>query len=115
MTGCHQCDVLVIGLGGSGLTAIHTLLKQKPQLKVIGIDGANIVGSGASGRNGGFLLAGFDEFYHEDCERMGRDKCKARYLETIDELEYQLKEFPECCTQTGSLRIAEDDVELDGC
>lgn len=75
----------VIGLGGSGLTAVQELRNQN--LSVIGID-ADDVGSGAAGRNGGFLLAGFDEFYHDNVERLGRDETKRQYMETIEELDY---------------------------
>ena len=57
-----SCDVCVVGLGGSGLTAVNHLLKYG--LKVVGID-AEDVGAGAAGRNGGFLLAGLAAFYHD--------------------------------------------------
>jgi len=39
---------------------------------VIGID-AEDVGAGAAGRNGGFLLAGLADFYHEAVEKHGRE------------------------------------------
>ena len=48
-----SCDVCVVGLGGSGLHAIHELLQHG--VDVIGID-AGMVGSGAAGSNGGFIL-----------------------------------------------------------
>jgi glycine/D-amino acid oxidase-like deaminating enzyme len=64
-----ECDVCVIGLGCSGLTALIALREQG--LSCIGID-KETVGAGAAGNNGGFLLAGVDECYHLDCARNGR-------------------------------------------
>lgn len=38
---------------------------------MIGID-AEDVGAGAAGRNGGFLLAGLAEFYHDAVKKFGK-------------------------------------------
>ena len=48
-------DSCVVGLGGSGLTAIGELLARGQTVAAID---ASDVGAGAAGRNGGFLLAG---------------------------------------------------------
>jgi len=45
---------------------------------VIGIDSED-VGAGASGRNGGFLLAGLADFYHEAVETLGREFVSSFY------------------------------------
>ena len=112
LTGVHHADVCVVGLGGSGLTAIHELLSRGHT--VIGID-AGAVGCAAAGRNGGFLLAGTAWFYHEAVEAYGRERARALYLETMEELERIAADVPECVRRTGSLRIAADDEELDDC
>ena len=59
----------VIGLGASGLTALIELANSGHD--VCGIDAVD-VGAGAAGRNGGFLLAGDAEFYHDSVKKFGR-------------------------------------------
>ena len=68
LTGDFEADVCVVGLGGSGLSCVHELLRLGQ--RVIGID-AGTVGGGAAGRNGGFLLAGTAEFYHDTVAALG--------------------------------------------
>lgn len=80
-----ECDVCVVGLGASGLTAAIELRNHK--LSVVAID-MNDVGTGAAGRNGGFMLAGTDEFYHDNVKAYGREQAKKDYLETVAELDY---------------------------
>ena len=46
--------------------------------KVIGIDGKD-VGGGAAGRNGGFLLAGLPEFYHDAVRKLGHELALTLY------------------------------------
>ena len=74
----------VIGLGGSGLAAINELIKNK--VKVIGVDKID-VGSGAAGRNGGFLLAGLAEFYHDAVKTFGNEFALKTYQETLLEMD----------------------------
>src|SRR5215831_8822464 len=80
LTGTMRADVCVVGLGGSGLTAIHTLLDHG--LNVIGIDGGQVAG-GAAGANGGFLLAGAARFYHKVVESIGRERARRMYRLTV--------------------------------
>ena len=79
------CDVCVIGLGGSGLAAINELIKNN--VKVIGVD-KHDVGAGAAGRNGGFLLAGLAEFYHDAVKILGNEFALKTYQETLKELDH---------------------------
>ena len=107
-------DVCVIGLGGSGLTSIRELLV-KSSLSIIGLDAGDI-GSGASGRNGGFLLAGAASFYHDHIKEVGRVAACAAYTATLRELDIIFKELPQDIVQrTGSLRIAADAAEEADC
>lgn len=105
-----KCDICVIGLGASGLSAINQLVKGG--YAVIGID-AEDCASGAAGRNGGFLLAGFDEEYHDNVTRLGRERTRQIYLETVEELNSMFREYPECTSQVGSLRLAPDEKSRD--
>ena len=107
-----ECDVCVIGLGASGLTAAKVL--RQNGLSVIGIDAIDVA-AGAAGRNGGFLLAGMADFYHDVVQAVGRTEAKKRYLETLDSLKQVFKDFPDCSRQCGSLRIAADTKELEDC
>jgi len=52
-------DVVIIGGGYTGLWAAWQLLEQAPDTRIVLLE-ADIVGGGASGRNGGFLTAWWD-------------------------------------------------------
>ncbi len=86
-------DVCVVGLGGSGLTAVQELRARGAS--VVGID-AGTVGGGAAGRNGGFLLAGPAHAYH-------RQRDPLLYRRTLEELDRM--EAAGFLRRTGSLRI----------
>src|SRR4051812_21263198 len=85
-------DLVVIGLGGSGLAAV--LEARALGLDVIGIDAGEIAG-GAAGRNGGFLLAGTAHFYHDACATSGHERALALYRATLAELQKIASETPE--------------------
>jgi glycine/D-amino acid oxidase-like deaminating enzyme len=109
LTTDEECDVCVIGLGGSGLTCISEL--QANGFQCVGID-LEDTAAGAAGRNGGFLLAGNANFYHDECERLGRERAREMYLETLEELKRIYAEFPELTKNCGSLRLAGDAEEM---
>lgn len=112
LRGDVETDVCVIGLGGSGLAATHRLLDLGQ--RVVAID-AGIVAGGAAGRNGGFLLAGAMDFYHDAVHLHGRDRAKALYQRTLVELDRMQQQTPEAIRLEGSLRIADSDEELEDC
>lgn len=105
-------DVCVVGLGGSGLTCAGELARAG--VDVVGID-AWQVGAGAAGRNGGFLLAGAYDFYHEAVRRHGRERALALYRATLEEIARITAETPEAVRITGSLRIAASSEEDADC
>jgi glycine/D-amino acid oxidase-like deaminating enzyme len=107
-----ETDVCVIGLGGSGLAAVLELLALGR--RVVGLD-AGAVGGGAAGRNGGFLLAGLPAFYHRAAGNLGRERVQAIYRRTMAELDRMTEETPEAIRRPGSLRIADDAIELHDC
>lgn len=112
LQGDVDADVCVIGLGGSGLSCIGELLRLGQ--RVVGLDAATI-GSGAAGRNGGFLLAGLPEFYHDAVAMFGHERTRAIYRRTMAELDRMTTETPEAIRRVGSLRIADDALELVDC
>lgn len=106
-----EADVCVVGLGGSGLSCIHELLQLG--YSVVGID-ADIVGGGAAGRNGGFLLAGTGAFYHDAVAALGRERTRAIYQSTLDEMDRITEATPAVVHRVGSLRVAASpEEELD--
>ena len=112
LSGRAVADVCVVGLGGSGLSAILESLEIGRT--VVGID-ARQVAAGAAGRNGGFLLAGTAAFYHEAVRRYGRARARRLYEMTLAEIERFLREAPALVRRTGSLRIAASPEELQDC
>ncbi|HEX8391683.1 MAG TPA: FAD-binding oxidoreductase [Longimicrobium sp.] len=107
-----KADVCVVGLGGSGLSAVGELLGLG--VSVVGIDAGSVAG-GAAGRNGGFLLAGTYHFYHDAVSRLGRERAWELYRLTMDEVDRIAAESPEAVRRTGSLRVADDDEERLDC
>ena len=69
-----ETDVCVVGLGGSGLSAVHELLGLGA--RVVGLEAGGVAG-GAAGRNGGFLLAGTAMFYHDAVRVLSRARARA--------------------------------------
>ncbi len=112
LAGDLNTDVCVVGLGGSGLTAILEL--RRLGQRVIGIDAAR-VGAGAAGRNGGLLLAGLAGFHHEAVSRFGRERSAALYRRTMAELDRMSVETPIAIRRVGSLRVAADASETEDC
>lgn len=112
MSGVVRSDVCVVGLGGSGLSAIHALLDHGAS--VVGIDATPVAG-GAAGANGGFLLAGTARFYHHTVAAIGRERAGQLYRLTCEEIERMSADMPDLVRRVGSLRIAMSDDELADC
>lgn len=112
LTGDLSADACVIGLGGSGLTLIEELLRRDE--RVIGLD-AHDVGAGAAGRNGGFLLAGTYDFYHDAIRRHGAARARAIYAATLHEMPRIAEAAPGTVRFVGSKRIAATEAELADC
>lgn len=105
-------DVCVVGLGGSGLACVRSLLDAGQ--RVVGIDATTVAG-GAAGRNGGFLLGGLAMFHHEAVTRLGRSAAVAIYEQTLRQIDRMIGETPAAIRRTGSLRIAASAEERDDC
>ena len=112
MEGDVRCDTCVIGLGGSGLTAIGELVSRGED--VVGID-AHDVGAGAAGRNGGFLLAGAYDFYHDAVRLHGQQQARSIYDATLQEMARIAAATPDCVRFVGSRRLAANDAEIADC
>lgn len=112
LSGDVSADSCVIGLGGSGLTLIEELLRRDE--RVVGVD-AGDVGAGAAGRNGGFLLAGAYDFYHDAVRKHGRNRARAIHAATLAELPRIASTAPGTVRFTGSRRLVADGWELEDC
>src|SRR5437763_3015311 len=105
-------DFCVVGLGGSGLTAVHELISLGAN--VVGIDGGQVAG-GAAGRNGGFLLAGAAYGHHRAVEAIGRADAARLHQLTLDEIARMADDTPDAVERVGSLRIASSEREQADC
>ncbi len=99
-----EADLVVVGLGGSGLTAL--LHAAQRGLTVIGIDSDRIA-AGAAGRNGGLLLAGIADFHHNIRRDFGIERAIALYQHTLNEMDRIEATTPEAVSRIGALRIGE--------
>lgn len=112
LSGDVSADACVIGLGGSGLTLIDELLRRDE--RVIGVDAFD-VGAGAAGRNGGLLLAGAYDFYHDAVRRHGRAHALALYRATLEEIPRIAAAAPSTVRMVGSKRLAANEAEIKDC
>lgn len=103
LDGDRTVDACVVGLGASGLEAVQQLSAQG--LSVIGVDEGRVA-AGASGRNGGFLLAGPAPFLHSAIAEWG--PCAVDlYNATLAELKRTTDRIdPRAVRPTGSIRLA---------
>lgn len=112
LTGDTTADVCVVGLGGSGLTAVREA--QSRGMSVVGID-AGEVAAGAAGRNGGFLLAGIAAFHHDVAAQLGRDLAASLYQLTLDEMTRIDMTPASGLRRCGVVRAAVDEAEYEDC
>jgi gamma-glutamylputrescine oxidase len=82
LSGEVEVDACVVGGGIGGLSCAARLAEHG--LDVLLLE-ARTVAAGASGRNGGFLLAGTALFHNDAAERYGADLARRLYARTLDE------------------------------
>lgn len=108
-------DVAVIGAGFTGLSAALHLAKSG--VRVIVLE-AGLVGSGASGRNGGHLNNGIAHSYLAAKQYLGSEKAYALYKafdHSIDTIERLIKEENIECSfrRAGKLKLASKPKHFD--
>ena len=108
-----EVDVCVIGGGVGGLSCARRLAAHG--LHTLVLEG-RAVASGASGRNGGFLLAGAAAFHVDARERYGREAARTLYAHTLEAQEelYALAAelgAGDAVRRVGCLRLAASDEE----
>ena len=80
LTGDVEVEACVIGAGVGGLSCARRLAEHGIETLVLERD---TVAGGASGRNGGFLIAGLAPFHNDAVELYGRDYARRVYARTL--------------------------------
>jgi gamma-glutamylputrescine oxidase len=81
LAGRVEIEACVIGAGVAGMSCALTLARHGIETLVLE---RSTVAAGASGRNGGFLLAGPAAFYPDARERYGRERARRIYAATLE-------------------------------
>lgn len=118
LQGEQHADVVIVGAGITGTSLALWLARDGVRVAVVE---ARRVAAGASGRNGGFLLAGTAETYSEAIARYGHSRARRIWAFSVanhalaEQLvgEIEADGWPSGHRQTGSLRIACSQSELD--
>ncbi|HWO48929.1 MAG TPA: FAD-binding oxidoreductase, partial [Solirubrobacterales bacterium] len=82
LTGSIEADVAIVGGGFTGMATAYYLLKAEPSLKVVVLE-SEVVGYGASGRNGSFAMTVVGLGLDVLVKLKGRERALAahRYME----------------------------------
>jgi gamma-glutamylputrescine oxidase len=115
LTGAVESEACVVGGGVAGLACARRLAQHG--IETILLE-RGAVACGASGRNGGFLIAGVALFYNNARERYGAERARDMYARTLAAQRevYALAaelDLPEIVRRIGLLRLAvsEDEAE----
>lgn len=110
LRGEEKADVVIVGGGFTGVSTAYFLKKADPGLKVVLLE-SEVIGFGASGRNGGFNMTLFGFTLGITAFRFGRDKAREahHYMEkAVDLVRDLVKEHRIECDyeHPGFLRVA---------
>ncbi len=105
-----EVDVAIVGGGFTGLSAAYHIKKAEPNLRVALLE-SQIIGFGASGRNGGFNMTLFGLTLEITAFRFSKEKAKAahHYMErAVDYLQELVNDLNIDCDyeHPGFLRVA---------
>ncbi len=115
LRGDARADVAIIGAGIGGLAAAWHLANRGVRSIVVEARG---VASGASGRNGGFLIAGAAAMYNDARRQFGADVARRIYRATLDAQDDVIAlaakmGVGDAIQRVGLLRLAVDRGEVD--
>jgi gamma-glutamylputrescine oxidase len=110
-----EVEACVIGAGVAGLSCARRLAAHGVETIVLERD---TVAGGASGRNGGFLLAGLAPFHNDAIELWGRDWARHAYARTLEVQEemYALANelgVGDAVRRVGCLRVSASEEEAE--
>jgi gamma-glutamylputrescine oxidase len=115
LRGDIDVEACVIGGGVGGLSCARRLAEHGIETALLE---AGTVAGGASGRNGGFLIAGTAAFHNDARERFGAERARRMYAGTLDAQRevYELAEelgAGDAVRQVGLLRLAVSEEEAE--
>lgn len=115
LQGDATCDVCVVGAGIGGIALARRLHAAGADVLVLEAD---VVGGGATGRNGGFFIAGAAPMYHRGVAAFGRDRARRVHAATLAAQDEMLRAADEIgaaghFSVTGLLRLGLDAQEAD--
>ncbi len=110
-------DVAIIGGGFTGLWTAHFLLRADPSLKVAVIE-SEVVGYGASGRNGGFAMTLLSRSLHDLVQAFGTEPARIAHqavARSIDDIGQFSAAHGVACDyeKNGFIGIAADDSQVE--
>ena len=115
LTGDVEVEACVIGAGVGGLSCARRLAGHGIETLVLERD---TVAGGASGRNGGFLIAGLAPFHNDAVELWGREYAARVYAHTLEAQEemYALAAglgVGDAVRRVGALRVSSSEEEAE--
>jgi gamma-glutamylputrescine oxidase len=115
LSGDVEVEACVIGAGVGGLSCARALAERGVEVAVLERD---TIAGGASGRNGGFLLAGLAAFHVDARERYGAGRARELYAETLaaqEEIYALAAELGagDAVRRTGLLRVSASEEEAE--
>jgi glycine/D-amino acid oxidase-like deaminating enzyme len=116
LAGDVEVDIAIVGGGFTGLWAAHFLLRAEPALKVAVIE-REVVGFGASGRNGGFAMTLLSRSLHDLLQTFGKEPARAAHeavVRSIDAIGQFCTDYEVACDyqKNGFIGVATDDSQV---
>lgn len=115
LTDNDESHVVIIGGGFIGLSTAYWISELNPQKKVIVLE-RSYCGSGASGKNAGFLTKGSALFYHKLIEQWGEDDAHSIHTYASQSLalldQHILSSCKMQCERTTSVTFLRDKISL---
>jgi glycine/D-amino acid oxidase-like deaminating enzyme len=116
LAGEVSTDIAIIGGGFTGLWTAYFLLRAQPALKVAVIE-REVVGYGASGRNGGFAMTLLSRSLHDLVQQFGAEAARAAHqavAQSIEDIGRFSAEHEVPCDyeKTGFIGLAADESQV---
>lgn len=117
LVGNVSVDVAIVGGGFTGLWTAHFLLRADPSLKLAVIE-RDVVGYGASGRNGGFAMTLLSRSLHDLVQAFGAEPARAAHAavaRSVDAIGGFSAEYEVPCDyqKNGFIGVATDDSHVE--
>jgi len=116
LQGERRADVVIVGGGFTGLSAAYFLKRQSPGLDVVLLE-SDVIGYGASGRNGGFIMPLLGWNIPDVHKQLGPERTRSAYefmYQAVDHVDQMVTEHRFACDyeRTGYLMLAVNEARL---